>query len=112
LEECGPCPVFAGYTLAFVLQLRKKHEKTSGKSTEKLQEKHGKLQEKARKFSGKSTKFFRESTENFRKKHGKLQEKHGNFRENTETSGKSTEKLQEKARKNLRQYHYLYFKKY
>jgi hypothetical protein len=28
-EECGPCPVFAGFTLAFALQLRKKHEKTS-----------------------------------------------------------------------------------
>jgi len=24
-EECGPCPVFATYTLAFALQLRKKH---------------------------------------------------------------------------------------
>jgi len=28
-EECGPCFVFASYTLAFVLQLRKKHGKTS-----------------------------------------------------------------------------------
>jgi hypothetical protein len=28
-EECGPCPVFAGVTLAFAIQLRKKHEKTS-----------------------------------------------------------------------------------
>jgi len=28
-EECGPCPVLASYTLAFALQLRKKHEKTS-----------------------------------------------------------------------------------
>jgi len=28
-EECGPCPVFASYTVAFVLQLRKKHRKTS-----------------------------------------------------------------------------------
>jgi hypothetical protein len=27
LEECGPCPVFAGYTLAFALQLRKKQGK-------------------------------------------------------------------------------------
>jgi hypothetical protein len=27
LEECGPCPVFASYTLAFALQLRKKHGK-------------------------------------------------------------------------------------
>jgi hypothetical protein len=23
-EECGPCPIFAGFTLAFALQLRKK----------------------------------------------------------------------------------------
>jgi len=29
LGECGPCPVLASYTLAFALQLRKKHEKTS-----------------------------------------------------------------------------------
>ena len=29
LEECGPCPVFAGFTLAFAIQLRKKHGKTS-----------------------------------------------------------------------------------
>jgi predicted glycosyltransferase len=27
--ECCPCPVFAGFTLAFVLQLRKKHGKTT-----------------------------------------------------------------------------------
>jgi hypothetical protein len=26
-EECGPCPVFADFTLAFALQLRKKHGK-------------------------------------------------------------------------------------
>jgi hypothetical protein len=30
-EECWPCPVFASYTLAFALQLRKKHGKTSAK---------------------------------------------------------------------------------
>ena len=29
LEKCGPCPVFASYTLVFALQLRKKHGKTS-----------------------------------------------------------------------------------
>jgi hypothetical protein len=29
LEECGPCPVFAVFTLAFASQLRKKHGKTS-----------------------------------------------------------------------------------
>ena len=28
-KECGPCPVFASFTLAFALQLRKKHGKTS-----------------------------------------------------------------------------------
>jgi hypothetical protein len=28
-EECGPCPVFASYTLAFTLQLRKNTEKPS-----------------------------------------------------------------------------------
>jgi hypothetical protein len=29
LEECGSCPIFAGFTLAFALQLREKHGKTS-----------------------------------------------------------------------------------
>jgi hypothetical protein len=29
LEECWPCPVFAGFTQAFALQLREKHGKTS-----------------------------------------------------------------------------------
>jgi len=29
LGECGPFPVLASYTLAFALQLRKKHGKTS-----------------------------------------------------------------------------------
>jgi hypothetical protein len=28
-EECGPCPVFASYTLAFSLELREKHGNTS-----------------------------------------------------------------------------------
>jgi hypothetical protein len=28
-EECGPCPVFTSFTLAFALQLRKKHGKPS-----------------------------------------------------------------------------------
>jgi len=28
-EECGPCRVFASYTLAFALQLREKRGKTS-----------------------------------------------------------------------------------
>jgi len=29
VEEFGPCPVFASFTLAFSLQLRNKHGKTS-----------------------------------------------------------------------------------
>jgi hypothetical protein len=29
VEECGPCPVFVSFTLAFALQLRKKYGKTS-----------------------------------------------------------------------------------
>jgi hypothetical protein len=29
VEECRPCPVFVSFTLAFALQLRKKHGKTS-----------------------------------------------------------------------------------
>jgi hypothetical protein len=32
---CGPCPVFANYTLAFALQLIKKHGKTSVRVVEK-----------------------------------------------------------------------------
>jgi hypothetical protein len=31
VEECGPCPVFTSFTLAFALQLRKRHGKTSVK---------------------------------------------------------------------------------
>jgi hypothetical protein len=34
LEECRPCPVFARFYLAFALQLRKKHGKTSVSVTE------------------------------------------------------------------------------
>jgi hypothetical protein len=37
LEECGPYPVFAGYILAFALQLRKKHTKTSVRVAEECQ---------------------------------------------------------------------------
>jgi hypothetical protein len=29
IGKCGPCPVFASYTVAFPLQLRNKHGKTS-----------------------------------------------------------------------------------
>jgi len=36
-EECGPCPVFASYTLAFTLQLRKKLGKTSVRVAEECQ---------------------------------------------------------------------------
>jgi hypothetical protein len=36
-EECGPCPIFASYTLAFALQLRKKHGKTSVRVAEEIQ---------------------------------------------------------------------------
>jgi len=35
-EECGPCPVFTSYTLAFALHLGKKQGKTSVR-VEKLQ---------------------------------------------------------------------------
>ena len=31
MEECGPCPVSESFTLAFTLQLRKKHGKTSAR---------------------------------------------------------------------------------
>jgi hypothetical protein len=37
LEECWPCPVFVGFTLAFALQLRKKHGKTSVRVAEEIQ---------------------------------------------------------------------------
>jgi hypothetical protein len=33
--KCGPCPFFASYTLAFALQMRKKHGKTSVRVVEK-----------------------------------------------------------------------------
>ena len=36
-EECGPCPIFGSYTLAFALQLRKKRGKTSIRVAEESQ---------------------------------------------------------------------------
>jgi len=36
-EECGPCPVFASYTLPFALQLRKKQGKTQVRVAEECQ---------------------------------------------------------------------------
>jgi hypothetical protein len=39
IGKCGPCPVFASYTLAFALQLRKKHRKTSTIKTDKVKKK-------------------------------------------------------------------------
>jgi len=36
-EECGPCPVFASYTLALALQLRKKHVKSWVRVAEECQ---------------------------------------------------------------------------
>ena len=36
-EECCPCPVFASYTLAFALQLRKRHGKSSVRVAEECQ---------------------------------------------------------------------------
>ena len=36
-EECGSCPVFESYTLAFALQLRKKHGETSMRVAEECQ---------------------------------------------------------------------------
>jgi hypothetical protein len=35
IGKCGPCPVFASYTLAFALQLRKKHGETLVRVVEK-----------------------------------------------------------------------------
>ena len=40
LEECGPCPVLASYTLEFALQLRKKHGKTSVRVAEQYEYVH------------------------------------------------------------------------
>ena len=36
-EVCGPCPVFASYTLEFVLQLREKYGKTSVRVAEECE---------------------------------------------------------------------------
>jgi len=38
LEECGPCPVLASYTLAFALQVKKKHGETSVRVGEECQQ--------------------------------------------------------------------------
>jgi hypothetical protein len=36
LEECGPCPVFASFTLAFALQIKKKAWKKLSQGKENL----------------------------------------------------------------------------
>ena len=36
MEECGPCPIFAGFTLAFGLQLRKKARKNLSQCSRRL----------------------------------------------------------------------------
>ena len=36
MEECGPCPVFASFTLAFALQLRKKARKNLSQGKKNL----------------------------------------------------------------------------
>ena len=38
MEECGPCPVFASFSLAFALKLREKHGKTSVRLKKNLSE--------------------------------------------------------------------------
>jgi hypothetical protein len=40
LEECWLCPVFAGFTLAFALQLREKHRETSVRVAQEIQSIH------------------------------------------------------------------------
>jgi hypothetical protein len=37
VEECGSCPIFAGYTLEFALQLREKQGKSSVRVAEECQ---------------------------------------------------------------------------
>ena len=37
MEECGPCPVFASYILAFALKPRKEHGKTSAREESQTQ---------------------------------------------------------------------------
>jgi len=36
-QKCGPCPIFASFTLVFALQLRKNHGKTSVRVAEEYQ---------------------------------------------------------------------------
>ena len=36
-EKCEPCPIFASYTLAFALQLRKKHGKATVRVADECQ---------------------------------------------------------------------------
>ena len=36
VEECVPCPVFASFTLAFALQLKKKHGKNLSQGKKNL----------------------------------------------------------------------------
>ena len=36
-QKCGPCPIFARFTLAFALELRKRHGETSVRVAEECQ---------------------------------------------------------------------------
>jgi hypothetical protein len=47
MGKCGLCPVFASYTLAFVLQLRKKHGQTSVRVAQYNNNEHNTRQMKA-----------------------------------------------------------------
>jgi len=51
LEECGPCPVFASFTLTFDLQLRKKHGKNLSQGKKKLSQGKKKLSQGKKKLS-------------------------------------------------------------
>jgi hypothetical protein len=55
VEECGPCPVFASFTLAFALQLRKKHGETSVRVRKTCQVKENLSQCKRNLSQGKKT---------------------------------------------------------
>jgi hypothetical protein len=54
LEGCWPCPVFANCTLAFALQLREKHGKTSVRVAEEIQSWVDGVEEDARKLAGRN----------------------------------------------------------
>jgi len=95
VEECGPCPVFASFTLAFALQQRKRHGETSvrvRKTSVRLRKTSVRVQEKPR------SEYKKNLSQNTRKTSVKVQEKpRSEYKKNlSQNTRKTSVRVQEK----------------